>query len=132
MADVAGHGGFVRQCLLHLQHPGEVSQRGCAIGFLRPDGAYEKPRPTEHLRIPPGLPIERDGRLSLRMTEEMRELTALDSVRLVAVDHLAGVEVYSNERLREVEEPFRYVVLADLRPPEAMAVAANCLAVLIE
>ena len=89
---------------------------GAPVGFLRPDGAYEAPRPMEHLRLPPGLPVARGGRLSLRLTEEMRELTALDVVRLVAVDHPASVEVYSNERLTEKIEPFAYVAVTDLKP----------------
>jgi len=91
---------------------------GAPVGFLRPDGAYESPRPTEHLRLPPGSLVARGGRLSLRMTEEMRELSALDSVRLVAVDHPENVEVYSNERLTEKIGPFRYVAVADLRPAD--------------
>lgn len=91
---------------------------GAPVGFLRPDGAYEAPRPTEHLRLPPGMPAARGGRLSLRMTEEMRELSALDGVRLVAVDHPASVEVYSNERLTGEIETFAYVAVADLRPAE--------------
>src|SRR5206468_3570710 len=98
---------------------------GAPIGFLRPDGTYERPRPVEHLRLPPGLPAparSAAGRLLLRMTEEMRELTAVDAVRLVAVDHPASVEVYSNERLREApDEPFRFLALADLRGPIAAA-----------
>lgn len=94
---------------------------GAPIGFLRPDGLLEEPRPVEHLRLPAGLPVVRDGRLSIRLTEEMRELTALDSVLLVGVDHPLGTEVYSNDRLREPQEPFRYVVLKDLVAPNAAA-----------
>lgn len=94
---------------------------GAPIGFLRPDGLFEAPRPIEHLRLPVGLPVVHDGVASVKLTEEMRELTALDSVHLVAVDHPMGTEVYSNERLRETPEPFRYLVLKDLATPSAAA-----------
>lgn len=98
---------------------------GAPIGFLRPDGTIERPHPVEHLRLPPGLPAPRTdgpGRLSLRMTEEMREMTALDRVRLVAVDHPAELEVYSNERLTEADpEPFQFLAIESLEAPSAAA-----------
>jgi len=39
-----------------------------------------------------------DGTLTLQFTEELREVTYLDQVRLIAVDHPEGTEVFPNER----------------------------------
>ena len=41
-----------------------------------------------------------DGELVLQFTEELREVTYLDRVRLDAVDHPAGTAVYPNERFK--------------------------------
>jgi len=45
------------------------------------------------------------GYLSLRFGEPMEEVNYLDQVRLVAVDHPSGTEVYPNERFLN-EPPF--------------------------
>ncbi len=47
----------------------------------------------------------RDGRLSLRFGEPMEEINYVDRLRLVAVDHPEGTEVYPNERFLS-EAPF--------------------------
>ena len=41
---------------------------------------------------------ERDGALELQLTEELREVTYLDRVRLDVVDHPLGTEIYPDER----------------------------------
>ena len=42
---------------------------------------------------------EQQGRLRLRLQEPMEEVVYLDQVRLIAVDHPAGTEVYPNEMM---------------------------------
>jgi hypothetical protein len=42
--------------------------------------------------------VPKDGRYEVRFTEEMREVTYLDRVRLLCVDHPAGTSVYPDER----------------------------------
>ncbi|HXQ96998.1 MAG TPA: FG-GAP-like repeat-containing protein [Candidatus Limnocylindrales bacterium] len=54
--------------------------------------------PTEYMKVDGGLVRPRNGRLSFRFAEPMEEVVYLDQVRLLAVDHPAGVEVYPNER----------------------------------
>ena len=43
----------------------------------------------------------RNGRLSLRFGEPMEEINYVDQLRLVAVDHPEGTEVYPDERFLE-------------------------------
>ena len=41
--------------------------------------------------------VARDGRFVFQLTDELREVDYFDQVRLLAVDHPAGEEIYSNE-----------------------------------
>jgi hypothetical protein len=56
-----------------------------------------------------------DGHYTLQVTEELREVLYLDEVRLVAVDHAAGVEVHPTDRL--MPAPFPDSELLALRAP---------------
>ena len=47
----------------------------------------------------------RNGYLSLRFGEPMEEVNYIDQVRLLAIDHPAGTEVYPDERFMN-EPPF--------------------------
>ena len=42
----------------------------------------------------------RDGAYEVRITEELREVAYLDQIKLLAVDHPAGVDVFSNEKFK--------------------------------
>lgn len=53
--------------------------------------------PTEYVRVRGSSVATRDGRLSFRLAEPMEEMVYLDQVRLLAIDHPAGTEVYPNE-----------------------------------
>lgn len=70
-----------------------------AIGILAQRDTYFGFGEREHVVIPPGLLTERDGRLDLRVTEELRETTYLGNARLLAVDHPAGARLATTERL---------------------------------
>ncbi len=60
----------------------------------------------------------RDGRYLLAVTEEMREVLYLDSVRLVAVDHPPEVEVHPTDKLGPAPfPPSELWALGALRPP---------------
>ena len=61
--------------------------------------------PDEWVKIDGSQLAARGGYLSLRFGEPMEEVNYLDQVRLVAVDHPAGTEVYPNERFLN-EPPF--------------------------
>lgn len=63
------------------------------------DGKIERniPRPTEAIKIDRSAFREKDGKLSLRFMEPLEESVYLDQVKLLAVDHPAGYDVYPNE-----------------------------------
>ena len=66
------------------------------IGELAPDGTTISPHPEEYVRLPESLG-DQDGDYVFQLTDEMREVDYFDQLRLVAVDHPATEEVYSNE-----------------------------------
>ena len=66
------------------------------LGELEPAGTRTKPFPEEFVRLP-GLAPRADGDYVLQLTDELREVDYFDQVKLVAVDHPAGEEIYSNE-----------------------------------
>ncbi len=67
------------------------------LGYLIAPGIYAKPDPTEYLPIPRLQP--RGGEYMLQITEPLEEVVYLDEVKLIAVDHPAGTEVYPNEMM---------------------------------
>jgi tetratricopeptide (TPR) repeat protein len=60
--------------------------------------------------------------LSFRFMEPLEEAVYLDQVRLLAVDHPAGVDVYPNEYFASNPPypPFKVVVSRDARPPASV------------
>lgn len=69
------------------------------LGEITPEGGLVTPNPDDYVRIAPGAMKARDdGRFVLQVTEELRELAFLDGVSLLAIDHPADVEVYTDER----------------------------------
>ncbi len=97
------------------------------------------PRPVEFVKIPTGLVQEkisttddaprlsdsaRPGNsrtLSFRFMEPLEEAVYLDQVRLMAIDHPAGAEVYPNEYFASNPPypQFKVVVSRDAKPPAA-------------
>ncbi len=67
------------------------------LGFLVAPDSYAPPDETETVRIG-SLPV-REGLLELRVVEPMEEITYLDALTLLAVDHAEDVEVFCDERL---------------------------------
>lgn len=66
------------------------------LGELAPDGTYLTPNPQELVRLGNDLkPL--DGDYVFQLTDEMREVDYFDQLRLLAVDHPANEDVYSNE-----------------------------------
>jgi cytochrome c-type biogenesis protein CcmH/NrfG len=69
-----------------------------SVGEPVPGGGHRPPRPHESVKIEPGQLAARDGRYLLKFAEPMDEVTYLDRLQLVVVDHPAGMEVYPDER----------------------------------
>jgi Tfp pilus assembly protein PilF len=54
----------------------------------------------EYVQVPPGALRPRDGHYEVRVTEELREVSYLDQIQLVAVDHPAAVEIFTSDKFQ--------------------------------
>ena len=66
------------------------------LGELSPDGTWSVPNPREFVRLPGDL-HDQEGLYTFQVTDEMREVDFVDQLRLVAIDHPATEDVYSDE-----------------------------------
>jgi tetratricopeptide (TPR) repeat protein len=76
-------------------------------------------RPTEYIKIDRSAVREKNGKLSFRLMEPMEEVVYLDQVRLLAVDHPSGEEVYPNEYFASNPPypAFKVITSQNARPP---------------
>lgn len=86
------------------------------LGALAPDGSLLPYHSREYVRLPRWL-RPRDGRYLFQFTDEMREVDYFDRVRLVAVDHAPGEEVYANEIYSSAPLPPTLHAVEEARPP---------------
>ncbi|MEX2559660.1 MAG: FG-GAP-like repeat-containing protein [Pirellulales bacterium] len=90
------------------------------LGLQLAEGIFAPAREWEYLRIGGDQLVPRDGHYDLRITEELWEAAYLDQVQLIAVDHPAGVEIYSNEKVGPAEiAEFKVHTVARPRTPLA-------------
>jgi tetratricopeptide (TPR) repeat protein len=75
------------------------------IGHWVSPTATNENDPDEWIKVDGDMLQPRNGLLSLRFGEPMEEVNYIDQLRLVAVDHPAGAEVYPDERFLS-EKPF--------------------------
>jgi Tfp pilus assembly protein PilF len=68
------------------------------VGHWIAPNQHDIPDPDEYLKVAGSQVSEKAGHILFRMLEPMEELDMLDRVRLLAIDHPAGIEVYPNER----------------------------------
>jgi tetratricopeptide (TPR) repeat protein len=92
---------------------------GGEMGHWEAPGQYNKPDPVEYVRIRGDQLKERDGRLELRVTNELEEALFVDRLQLLAVAHPVGTEVYPNEGMTEPPRPFLLYTTRGARPPLA-------------
>ncbi len=79
------------------------------LGAKSGDGSYFPVDHDEYIQIPAASLAPRDGYYDLRITEELSEVSYIDQLRLVAVDHPAGEEIFLNEKWKAPPYPeFRY------------------------
>lgn len=69
------------------------------IGLQFADGVTAPCREWEYLKIPGDRLVPTGNEYRIKLTEELWEAAYFDSVRLLAVDHPADVEIYSNEKV---------------------------------
>jgi tetratricopeptide (TPR) repeat protein len=91
------------------------------VGHWIGPGQRDVPRPVEYIKIDRNAIREKGGKLSFRFMEPLEEAVYLDQVRVLAVDHPAGLEVYPNEYFASNPPypEFKVVVSkgTDARPP---------------
>jgi tetratricopeptide (TPR) repeat protein len=74
------------------------------LGASAGDGEYFPVDHDEYVQVPGETLVAVDGRYRVQVTEELREVSYLDQIQLVAVDHPADVEVFTNDKF--VGPPF--------------------------
>ncbi len=75
------------------------------LGASSGDGSYFPVDHDEYIHLPEGALVERNGRYEVRITEELREVSYIDEARLIAADHPAEVELYTNDKFKSPPFP---------------------------
>ena len=68
------------------------------LGASAGDGKYFPVDHDEYLQIPGDALTAANGLYEIRVTEELSEVSYLDQIQLMAVDHPAGLDVFTNEK----------------------------------
>jgi len=92
------------------------------LGASAGDGTYFPVDHDEYVQIRGESLVQNEGRYEIRITEELREVSYLDQVRLLAVDHPADVEIFTNDKFKAPPFPeFRlFGVREKIRPVRAV------------
>jgi Flp pilus assembly protein TadD len=75
------------------------------LGASSGDGQYFPVDHDEYVSIPGEALKARGGEYEIRVTEELREVSYLDQIRLLALDHPADVQVITNEKFKSPPFP---------------------------
>ena len=93
------------------------------LGASSGDGQYFPVDHDEYVSIPGAMLQARDGAYEIRMTEELREVSYIDQIKLLALDHPADTEIVTNEKFKSPPFPefrrCRPVVIARTYPTSA-------------
>jgi Tfp pilus assembly protein PilF len=75
------------------------------LGASSGDGQYFPVDHQEYVSIPAGALQARDGAYEIRVTEELREVSYIDQIKLMALDHAAATEIVTNEKFKSPPFP---------------------------
>jgi len=75
------------------------------LGASSGDGNYFPVDHDEYVQIPGEAMQQKDGKYEIRITEELREVSYLDRIQLIAVDHPAGAALYTNDKFKSPPFP---------------------------
>jgi len=96
------------------------------LGELKAPEQYWHPDPDEWLRITDQqLKFSSHDTLDIRFTNSLEEVTYLDQVRLLSVDHPESVEVYSDEKMTNEQVPGSATRLYVVTNPRSVARATD-------
>lgn len=70
------------------------------LGASSGDGQYFPVNHREYVQIPASALKAEHGHFEIRITEELREVTYLDQVQLIAIDHKSGEELVTNDKFK--------------------------------
>jgi hypothetical protein len=91
------------------------------LGASSGDGNYFPVDHDEYVQIPGESMVPKDGNYEIHITEELREVSYLDRIQLIAVDHPATTAIYTNDKFKSPPFPdFRlYGVTRAIHPKSA-------------
>jgi tetratricopeptide (TPR) repeat protein len=90
------------------------------LGASSGDGHYFPVDHDEYVQIPGEAMVPRNGNYEVRITEELREVSYLDRIQLIAVDHPAAASIYTNDKFKSPPFPeFRLFGVTDRIYPKA-------------
>jgi tetratricopeptide (TPR) repeat protein len=75
------------------------------LGASSGDGQYFPVDHDEYVSIPAAMLQAREGAYEIRMTEELREVSYIDQIKLLALDHPADTEIVTNEKFKSPPFP---------------------------
>lgn len=70
------------------------------LGASSGDGQYFPVDHDEYIQIPGDRLAAKNGEYEVRITEELREVSYLDQVQLIAVDHPRAQEIFTNDKFK--------------------------------
>ena len=75
------------------------------LGASAGNGQYFPVNSREYVKIPVESLAQVDGRYEIRITEELSEVSYLDQVRLIAVDHPWSIDIFTNDKFKSPPFP---------------------------
>ncbi len=75
------------------------------LGASSGDGNYFPVDHDEYIQIPGKSLQEREGNYEVRVTEELHEVSYIDQIQLIAVDHPEGEEIFTNDKFKSPPFP---------------------------
>jgi tetratricopeptide (TPR) repeat protein len=75
------------------------------LGASSGDGQFFATDHQEYVSVPANALKEKNGAYEIRVTEELREVSFMDQIKLQAVDHPAAVDIVSNEKFKSPPYP---------------------------
>jgi hypothetical protein len=75
------------------------------LGASSGDGNYFPVDHDEYIQIPGSALEAQNGKYKLQITEELHEVSYLDQVQLIAVDHPAATAIYTNDKFKSPPYP---------------------------